>query len=217
MDLYLNLAMAICALIGMSLGGFYYLAPRRPLYASMIVLGVGCIVLGRTYQFARLVTGLDIIDIFQLGVFGIIGTFSFFFSANFGQIDSLVDDGSKEFVRYRVIAWIGPIIVLVLYVIGTWNSYLSEKISFGMVAASIAAASYYHIKHIFIPDVDYGVVHCLRKYNTAALLYGLLCMLEIIFMEYRIEGAALVTGILQCIISIIIVPLMDKGVKLWSI
>ncbi len=216
MDLYINLAMAVCALVGMTLGGLYYLAPRKPLYASMIVLGVGCIVLARTYQFARLLTGLDIIDIFQLGVFGIIGTFAFFFSANFGQIDSLVDDGSKEFFRYRLIAWCGPVAVLIMYLIAAQNCYFAEKIAYGLVALSVGAASYYHIKHILIPDVDYGVVHCLRKYNSLALFYGLLCMLEIIFVEHRIAMAVLIVGILQCITSIMIVPVMDKGVKLWT-
>ncbi len=216
MSLYLNLAMTICALFGMTLGGIYYLAPRKPLYASMIVLGVACIALARFYQFARLVTGLENAGIFQLGVLGIVGTFAFFFSSNYGQIDSLVDDRSKEFFRYRLIAWIGPVVVLILFLFAAKDAFLSSKISYAMVSVAIGAASYFHVKHLLIPDVDYGVVHCLRRFNAVALLYGFLCMLEMIAMENYLEGMILVVGVLQCVVSILIVPTMDKGVKQWT-
>ncbi len=216
MQLYLNLAMVVCALAGMACGGLRYLGPRKPLYASMIVLGVACIALGRLYQCARLVTGLDIIDIFQLGILGTIGAFSFFFSSNYGQIDSLVDDRSTAFARYRIIASLGPIIIFVLYLLTIKEAYPSEKISYALISASIAAASYFHIKHFLIPDVDYGIVRCLRQFNVIALIYGILCMLELITIEYNMLTGEIVVGILQCIMSALLVPAMDMGVKKWT-
>ena len=216
MQLYLNLAMVVCALVGMLSCGLRYLGPRKPLYASMIVLGVGCIALGRLYQCARLVTGLDIIDIFQIGILGTIGAFAFFFSSNYGQVDSLVDDGSEAFARFRLIAWIGPFVTMALYLIALPTAFLSEKISYGLIATSIASAAYFHMKHLLIPDVDYGIVRCLRMFNATALVYGILCMLELIALEYRLVTFQLVVGVLQCIVSALIVPIMDKGVKQWT-
>ena len=37
----------------------------------------------------------------------------------------------------------------------------------------IAAAGYFHLKHLMIPDVDYGVVRCQRGYNALGLCMGL--------------------------------------------
>ena len=51
-----NLAILVCATLGI-LFGVRYLLTRKNLYASMIVLGMACIALGRVYQCARLWTG----------------------------------------------------------------------------------------------------------------------------------------------------------------
>ena len=44
--MYENAAILLCAGIGFIMG-FRYLQNRKTLYASMIMLGVGCILLGR--------------------------------------------------------------------------------------------------------------------------------------------------------------------------
>lgn len=67
----------------------------------MIVPSVGCIFFGRLYQVVRLLTGGDIANEFQLGILGVIGSLMFFFSANFGAMDSLADDGSKEYNYFK--------------------------------------------------------------------------------------------------------------------
>ncbi len=215
--IYLYLAMFLTAGIGFGIGAAKYLRPHKPLYASMIVLGVGCIMIGRAYSFLRLVTGLEIEGVFHVGMLGTVGAFAFFFSANFGQIDSLVDDGGKSFAKYRLISSVSIVIAAAIYVfIFLSGASLTEKIIDAVVFTAIAAASYFHIKHIIIPDIDYGVVRCLRVYNVFALSYGVLCMLEIMaaangYMMFRV-----IVCILQCAVSLMIVPVMDKGVQKWS-
>ena len=110
-----NLAVLICAAAGFAFGARRYLRPKKPLYASMIVLGVGCVALGRLFQCVRLLTGSGITEEFQLGILGIVGAFSFFFSANYGQIDSLVDDGSGAFRKWRALSWAAPAVIAALY------------------------------------------------------------------------------------------------------
>ena len=74
----------------------------------MITLAVGCMTFAKLYQAVRILTSGDILNEFQLGVIGVIGSLLFIFSANFGLMDSLADDGSKEYFRYRIIPLVAP-------------------------------------------------------------------------------------------------------------
>ena len=210
-----NLAVLLSAGIGFVFGT-RYLSVKKTLYATMIVLGVGCILLGRLYQCARLLSGETITDIFQVGILGIAGAFSFFFSSNYGQIDSLVDDGSKEFAKYRLIAILGPMCIAALFVpILLGPSRITFKIGCGFTACLIAVACYFHVKHLFIPDVDYGVVRCLRIYNALAFCLAILTMAELIALANELELLFIVSGIGLCAVSLALVPVMDRGVKAW--
>ena len=219
MDLliYRDLAIMVFAAIGFISGASEYLRPHRPLYASMIVLGTGCIALGRAYTFMRVLTGLPVNGVFHAGILGTVGAFAFFFSSNYGQIDSLVDDGGDDFIKYRASALLGVAAAAAIYI---WILYSpvprAEKISDGIAAAAIALASYFHLKHIFIPDVDYGVVSCLRGFNVLALIYGMLCMLEMAVSAYGYRLPLAVICVFQCIVAVLLVPVMKKGVHEWS-
>ena len=212
-----NLAVLICAAAGFACGAVRYLRPKKPLYASMIVLGLGCIALGRLYQCVRLLTGSSITDRFQLGTLGIVGAFSFFFSANYGQIDSLVDDGSREFAPYRRRAWAGPAVIAALYAaVAAGGLSIPGKLVCGGVSAVIGCSCYYHVKHLLIPDVYYGVVRCLRLYNALALVFGILCMLEMVALTRGAEGLLAAVSVLLCAVSAAIIPVMDRGVRAWK-
>ncbi len=213
--LFENLAVLLCAGIGF-VSGTKYLSIKKTLYATMIVLGVGCILLGRLYQCARLLSGETITDTFQVGILGIAGAFSFFFSSNYGQIDSLVDDGSRLFSKYRIIAFIGPMCIAALFIPVLFSpARLAFRIGCGFTAFLIAIACYYHVKHLFIPDVDYGVVRCLRTYNALALCLAVLTMAEMIALAKELEWLLIVSGVGLCAVSLTLVPVMDRGVKAW--
>ena len=81
-----NLGILLCATVGFVVGAIRYLRPKKPLYASMIVLGLGCVLLGRLYQCVRLLTGSALTEHFQIGVLGAAGAFSFFFSLSINQV-----------------------------------------------------------------------------------------------------------------------------------
>lgn len=215
--LILSIAMFVSSAIGFAFGFAKYIKPHKPLYASMIVLGVGCIMIGRAYILLRLVIGLEIAGIFHVGMLGTVGGFAFFFSANFGQIDSLVDGGEKIFRKYRIIPLLSIVVTAILYMFVFFgNAPLAEKITDGIVALSIAAASYFHLKHLIIPDVDYGVVRCQRGYNLIALIYGILCMCEMTAAANMLEPVVIAACILECVATLVLVPVMDMGVKKWS-
>ncbi|MCR5165888.1 MAG: hypothetical protein K6C13_01520 [Oscillospiraceae bacterium] len=213
----LQLAAAVSACLGFLSGATKYLRPHKPLYASMIVLGTACIMLGHGYTFMRMITGLPVRGIFHVGCLGTVGAFAFFFSSNYGQIDSLVDDGSNSFMKYRALAFLSVILTAGLYILILLSpASNAEKFTDGIVTLSVAAAGYFHLKHIIIPDIDYGVVKCLRLFNVLALIYAVMCMAEMLISAYGRNDLLPAVVIIRCILSVLFVPVMDKGVRKWS-
>ena len=211
--LFENLAVLICSVIGF-LFGIQYLNTRKALYAQMIVQGMICITLGRLFQCLLLITGGSLTERFQTGHLGAMGAFAFFFSSNFGQIDSLVDDGGAQFRKYRLLALPGPacaIALLVPILISPANP--GFKISSGIVGFTIGAAAYFHLKHLLIPDVDYGVVRCLRGYNALALTLSALSLLELNALAWGSDVLLCISGVGLCITGLLLVKTMDRGMK----
>ena len=213
--LYENLAVMACAVLGF-LFGARYLKTRKGLYASMIVYGVLCIAVGRLFQCALLLTGGSLTERFQLGSLGVMGAFSFFFSANYGQIDSLVDGGEQEFAKYRIIAYVEPLCVVAMVIpVVLSPTGLSFRIASVFVSMIIGATSYFHLKHLLIPDVDYGVVRCLRGYNALAIGLSMLSMLELIALAWKLDILLYGSGVGLCAVTLALVPVMNRGVKKW--
>jgi hypothetical protein len=106
----------MCAFIGFFYGIIKFFKPKKAVYAQMITLAVGSMAFGRLYQVVRLFTGDEIVEKFQLGTLGVIGSLLFLLTANSGLMDSLADYGSKRFLKYRIIPLAAPVFCAALYV-----------------------------------------------------------------------------------------------------
>ena len=213
---YFDIIAIVCALSGVVIG-LDQLSPKKPLYATMIVLGVGCIAMGKAYTLARQITGLETSGIFHVGILGAVGAFAFFFSSNFGQVDSLVDDGSKKFLKYRIIPLAAVAAVLAVYgAVLISPAPMAEKLTDALAFLSAAAAGYFHMKHLLIPDVDYGVVRCQRWYNALALALCFGTLGELTATAYSMDILYIVSSVVQSAALVLIVPIMKRGVKKWS-
>lgn len=211
-----NLAVLVGSIVGI-LSGLHYLNSRKALYASMIVQGMICVALGRLFQCVLLLTGGSLTERFQLGSLGAIGAFSFFFSSNYGQIDSLVDGGEEQFRKHRLYGFIGPVyVVSMLIPILLSPASRAFKISSVVAGFVVGAACYFHVKHLFIPDVDYGVVRCLRGYNALAVALSVMSMWELIALAWNAQAVYILSGVGLCAATLALVPMMDRGVKKWQ-
>ena len=183
------------ALISFIYGATIFFKPKKALYGKMITFALLCIVFGRLFNVVRLLTNGNLYLNFQLGSLGIIGSFMFFFSSNYGTIDSLVDDGSKEFMKYRLIGCIAPAVSIVLYfpLFFAGHIPLLWKVQGAVLIVFVALCSYYHLKHIVIPDVDFGVLKNLRPFNLCALAYMCTSVLEFFALSRRMEPLVLVS------------------------
>ncbi len=215
---YLSLALTVCAFIGFNYGLARFFRERKALYTRMIVFGIGSAMIGRLFETLSLFAFGEIPTGFHIGVLGIISSFLFFYTANYGQMDSLVDDGSPRFRKYRMIGLLAPVVIAVLYVV--YLHYVGFGVSAvvrAVEALVIGLAAYYHLKHLVIRDVDYGIIGSIRHYNLLALIYAVLCMAEIILSAAPFPPVCtIVVFALMGIILLIFIPVLEMGVKKWT-
>ena len=219
MEFIYFLAMTLCALFSFAFGLRWYFGRKIPLYAVMIIFGSGCAMLGRMFETMLLLIKHEIQSGFNVGLLGVLGSFMFFLAANYGTMDSLVDDGSKGIWKYRLIALAAPAGIFVLYFFFLKRvGFGPDAIVNGVLSLVIMLASYFHLKHLIIPDVEDGIIHHIRLYNLLALIYALLCMHEIMFEAIHV--ADIVWYCLYaafCVIYVLFVPVLYRGVKRWTI
>ena len=220
MTLYLiaNIITCLGALGGFIYGAFRFFQPGTAAYPQMITLAADVVAMGSLYRVIRIFTIGDTSQYFHLGILATAGSLLFLFTANLGAMDSLVDDRSPELRKYRIIPFAAPIAIVALYLILILftDQPLIFKIIAGVISALAGAASYFNLKHLIIPDVDFGVVRCLRQYNLLALVYEFLCMAELIIQSRDSGAATLVTGILMGVIWPLIILATDRGVRKWT-
>ena len=221
MNLYLLANIITCAgaLAGFIYGAILFFRPKKAVYAQMITFAVGCMAFGRLYQVIRLITVGDITSRFHLGMLGVIGSLMFFFSANFGLMDSILDDGSKEYRKYRLIPISVSALTLIIYLVFFLftKQPLLVKITAFFISLFVTCASYYNLKHLIFPDVEFGVIRCQKTYNFLALVFELLCLLEMIAQSRDKAFMTLIIGILMGLILPAIVVSVDRGIKKWSV
>ena len=185
----------------------------------MICFAVGCTAVGKLYQIIRLLTIGDIYNEFQLGFLGMIGSLVFLFSANYGVMDSLADDGSKRFLKYRLIPLLLPAAEIALFVLfflrGDFTVLI--KVTAGVVTFFAAGTSYFNFKHLIFPDVDFGIIKCLKLYNFLAIVFAYFCLAEIAAYGYENEVASMSIDIMTGIVLLLIPPVVERGIKKWTI
>lgn len=219
MDIYLDLALTISAGLTFVYGLFRFFRKDSAsgdsiTYPRMIVFGLGCAMLGRLYGTLMLLVKGEYYPGFNVGMLGIIGSFLFFFSANFGQVDSVVDDGSANCIKARIIALAAPLSVAAL-----WYAIFSEygvnelTIWVGIEALALALASYFHLKHLIMKDSGNGMIKSMRSYNLLALVYAVLCLMEVL-LDW--SYAPIIVCVLECAVLLAFLPVLERGVKKWK-
>ena len=174
--------------------------------------------LGRAFQFITLLTRGTLPTGFHVGCLGIAGSFVFFLSANYGQMDKLLDDGAKENRKYRLLGFLTPLLIAGIYgLVFLFDISLESIIVYGVMTAIIMFASYFNLKHFIFPDVEFGIIRSIRGYNLIALLLGVLSVGEIILLLWNKTLPLLILYVAISVVSLAIVPILEKGVKKWTI
>lgn len=215
----INLILCVCAAIGFIMGVRTYFKPRQPLYSQMVTIALSCAALGRLYNAAVIVCDGGIPRSFNTGVLATIGCVLFFFSANYGQMDSLCDMEDKRNLKLRWFALIAPLLFAAAAVIVFLfcSSGIAFKITSIAELAAIMLASYYNFKHLIIHDVEFGIIGSIRGYNLVALMLEILFAAEIIFDVFELAAPKSIVYILMSICLMTVIPVLRKGGKTWKV
>lgn len=214
----LNAFTCLCALAGAIYGIVCIFRKKRPMYFIMIVASVGITAFSRLYEVVYMWTAGEYFRGFHIGILGTIGTFLFVFTANYGAMDTLCDDGSDKFKKYRLAALAAPALVLASYVPILLSKSTAEiKICFGFICAVIMMASYFNLKHLIIPDVDYGVIKCIRGYNLLMLIASAAFMFELVGIAFNLGVLLYASTACIGVVSLLVIPVLRRGAEKWAI
>ena len=227
---YCHLVVTVCAILGVIYGAVFLLKESKALYTKMIFWAVVCAFISRLFLQSMLFYYQWYSMNISIGTIGLFGSLFFLLSANFGQINKLVDDGSKRCNKAKLIALTGPLLLIVGYVIflivapPLWKglvldtSLLDEiKIEMGIMTVILMPCVYFNLKHAIIYDVEGGLVRSLRRYNLLALLYELFLYTEYVAARISPGTAPLlyvsISLVLQGVVLLLMLPALRKGMK----
>lgn len=192
---------------------------RKPLFLQSITMAMGCHALGSIYHLCQTLTNETIIEGFTPAYLGRIGFFLFLIAASYGQMDRIVDDGSKKIRPTRYIALIAPILAAVLFIPNATmiDLPIETKIAVSLVWLPAMVAVYYNLKHSIIPNVDYGFVKAIKPYNILATCLGFAELLCLTAWNYFYNTQLIIFSVIFAILCVTTMIVAKKGVEKWTI
>lgn len=209
-------AVLVIGLILASLNGvFICVKTKTSLYTKLVVCAVICF----TLSALNTVLLYAIFDIypegFRLSDIGIFSSFMFLLSANYGTMDDIIDEGQKEYKKYRLLAFLAPIGISII-IVWFWFfgcEHLADKISLAIIALPGQAATYFSLKHVILPDEGLNFIRPMRLFNILSVIFVYTGVLLIAFNNLAIMWASDIACLVVLVVGILIVPACATGSK----
>ena len=191
----------------------------KQLFLQSITMAMGCHALGSIYHLCQTLTIEDVLEGFTPAYLGRIGFFLFLLTASYGQMDRIVDDGSKMAKPSRYIALLAPLCAVLLYVPnGTMEDLpLPTKIAALLVWLPAVASVYFNLKHAIIPDCDFGFIKAIKPYNVLAMCLGFAELLCLTAWDYLYNIPLVLTSVLFAVLCVALMFAAKKGAEKWTI
>lgn len=204
-----------CAMFGFCYGAKYYFKPKKALFPQIVVCGLGCLALGQLFSLVKLIFGQQY-NSFDVGMLAPIGFYFFLLSANYGQMDSLLENKLRENRKYSYIAFAAPAVIL-LALIPLWlsQSDISIKIVYTVLFVMCAAAAYFNLKHAIFVDVPDGIIDTIRWYNRIALMIESVNVAVVICYVCNFQLARGILLIVEAGLCAGLMPVFKKEAKKW--
>lgn len=217
-DVIIVISMGLIILYGVK----HFFKKGKAFYARLITLGMGCYATGTLYHLCQTVTSDDVAEGFTATYLGKMGFFLFLFTANYGQMDGLLDDGNVRFKKSRYIALAAPIAAALLFIpclIVEMPFY--TKLSFALIWICAIFSLYYNFKHAIIDDCGFGFVKAIRPYNASAVALTFIELVQLVLWSYYDIDAGFIliaiTSTLFSIMAVITIINLKRGIEAWTI
>ena len=92
----------------------------------------------------------------------------------------------------------------------------SVRVSFLVISVIAGFAGYLNIKHLIVPDVDFGIVKSIRGYNLIAFLTEIFSLAEIGFSVFEYNSIIIYCQIILGILYAVMIPVLVSEVKKWT-
>lgn len=191
----------------------------KPLFLQSITMAMGSHALGSIYHLCQTLTAETILQGFTPAYLGRIGFFLFFIVASYGQMDRIVDDGSKQIRPSRFISLIAPLSVILLYLP---NGFMEElptatKVTYLLVWLPAIFSVYYNLKHAIIPNLDFGFIKAIKPYNILAVCLAFAELLCLTAWSYLYNTQLVVTSVIFAILCVALMFAAKKGAEKWTL
>ena len=208
----------LCTLFAFIFGAINYFKKGKPLFCQLVTCAMGCFTMAYIFELLQIFITKNIETGFQVGNLGIIGGMAFLFTASFGELDDKVDDKKdKSLLKYRLIALLAPLLILLIYVPSLFTSNTIEtKIVTLIQFIFIGPAAYYSFKHLLLPNDKLGIVKPIKIYSLIELLIELFITLELSAINHGSTLFMIIFVVISSILFILIIPFLKKGVKKWT-
>ena len=210
----------LCATLFSSIYGLNkFFKKRKPLFLQSITMAMGCHALGSIYHLCQTFTTEEVLEGFTPAYLGRIGFFLFLITASYGQMDRIVDDGSKSVRVSRYIAHIAPLGAILLYLPNGLMEDLpiETKIAAALVWLPALFAVYYNLKHSIIPDLDFGFIKAIKPYNIFATCLGFAELLCLTAWDYLYNTQLVICSFIFAILCVAVMLSAKKGTDKWTI
>ena len=217
-DVIILIAMIFIILYGVK----HFFQKGKAFYARLIILGMGCYTMGTLYHLCQTLTFDEVTEGFTSTYLGKMGFFLFLFTANYGQMDSLLDDGHPRFKKSRYTAIAAPIAAGILFIPCLFaNAPFYTKLSFALVWICAIFSVYFNFKHTVIDDCGFGFAKAIRKYNACAVALTFIELIQLVFWNYyEIDGGFIwiaITSTIFSVMAIITIINLKRGIDAWTI
>jgi len=215
----LTLFLLLCSSIPFIWGCRHYFRHGVALFNQLVCCGLGCIALGRLFSAVSIFVLGHIPYGFHVGMLSDLGAFLFFASASMGSMDSLLDDGSRAMMKYRLLALLAPLCIGALYLpippIPQEEISLATKLAVAVIFCAFGLSAYFTLKHLLIPDVQEGIFRSTRLFHVVVLLLCLLSALELTLSALGWDRTLLTLALGVCYVALI--PALERGSKQWAV
>lgn len=217
MAFLLSIAAFLIAAAAFIYGAINLFKKGKPLYFQILICAVGCYAIEELFSIIVIICG-KFEEPINIGTLGIFGLCLFLLSANYGQLDKIVDDGKDK--KARLLALIAPLFIIALQIY--LFVLLKDGSVFSMIVLTIInipsiPASYFNLKHLLLKNDDFGFLKATRWCNIMALTYYVFSLAFIIVFSFGNNFATALASVITVFPILGLAIAAKKGADLWAI